>query len=389
MTDPVAAPACLASVESPTGKVNVALTGTSNCIFVNGISFGMGKHPGVEKFLNRSLGASGTVAIAAHLQDFDLSGYHYVFIDYCINESGALAQGMERIENSYRHIAAMVDHAARAGCVPVLVNLPYTRSVGRSNPVIEMLRRDFVARGVALFDVQHLLEAWAQDRGVDVGQCFFDAMHLKRPLAFALGEIMIDAADRARQAGAIAAAASLTDARYGSVGYLPAATLGSEGIARIERSNRLVTMTLLQMRPGDRVVVPCGDGGARAIRGVAYNAARTIGALTAPSGEALIDIKRNHLFGMERDLSIAIVPSPPANIPFSTDMVLTYPGGDGLPEDSSPTAFELAGLVVHDLERDHPLHVIAVAPDQRHLHETLGPADMARLDAAWAATLEG
>lgn len=374
----------LVGVTAPGSRVNVALTGTSNCILMNGIAYGIKAHPGVDAFLNKSIGASGAVAIAAHLKDFDLSGYHYVFIDYCINESIFLSQGVEQMGNTYRHIAAIIDHAARAGCVPVVINLPSMRSLGHPIPMLEMIQHEFVARGVGVFDAQHLLETWAQERGVEIQQCFLDKMHLKRAIAYAMGEILVNIMSRVHDAQAIASVAHKTDARYGAVEFVSAPELISE-TDYIHRENRHLATTLLPLAPGQQIEIPAPDRGSRAIRGVAYNAARSIGSLILEQERTLVDIGRSIHFGAKRDLSMAIIPSGVPDMPFSEGLRLSYPGAAALSDDPCPIAFELAGLVLHDLEETRPLHGISIAADSRQLHHTLEASDWAILDAAWAA----
>jgi hypothetical protein len=206
---------------SSDGWIDVALSGTSNCVLQKGLSSGIAKHPDVRNFINESQGASGTVAIASHMHDFDLSGFHYLFIEYGINEAAMHKKGTATLENTYRHIAALVDHASRSGCTPILVNYPTLDGLGRSTQMLSMLEREFVQRGVAIFDVQKLLEARSKASGRDLKSCFRDPLHLKRPISYAVGTIMVDAALRARQSGAIHRNVELTDAVFGEVDYIP------------------------------------------------------------------------------------------------------------------------------------------------------------------------
>jgi hypothetical protein len=384
----------LRRIVAPGSVRDIALTGTSNCVVTNGLSAGLARHPRTRRFRNKSFGASGTVAIASHLTDFDLGGYDYVFIEYCLNESTLIASGRERLENTYRQIAAMVDHAAGCGCVPVLVNLPTINTIGRKMPMLKMLEDEFVARGVALFDMQHLLEERARIRGVDIDACFMDAMHLDRRIAFDLGRLLIGTMERARAAGAIRDEPTITDAEFGSVGFIAAdENLRSEA-EMIDKSNRFLKASLLRLVTGQSVTLPAPRHGRYALRGVTYNARRSIGRLVTGDGDVVIDVKPNRLFGTERDLLMVALPSPLPETPIDGELRLVYepPDAADAPRPSGPVqyppAFELAGLTVHHFDDFRPLRVIEMNETHRRLHETLTAKDLARLDSVWDICLE-
>ncbi len=373
---------------APGTTVNVALTGTSNCVVTNGLSAGIATHPKTRLFRNKSFGASGTVAIAAHMADFDLGGYDYVFIEYCLNESTLIASGREKLENTYRNIAAMIDHAAAAGCVPVLVNLPTVNTIGRRTPMLTALETEFVSRGVALFDMQHLLEERARSRGIDMRACFMDAMHLERPIAFALGRVLIDSVERARAAGAIRQALSVTDAEFGPVGFLPASREpGSDGTV-IERANRFLHASLLQMVPGQSVTFPAPGRLPCVLGGVTYNARRSIGRLVAQDGTVVFDVKPNRLFGTERDLLMVSLPTTMPQLQFEGAVRLVYQAPDVAEFQGAggrvrhPATFEIAGITVHERYAYAPMRVIEVAEPQRRLHETLTTGELEMINRA-------
>ncbi len=376
-----------ARINPTDGWINVALTGTSNCVLLKGLSSGIAKHPDVREFQNRSQGASGTVAIAAHLHDFDFSGLNYVFIEYCINESAMLKKGTENLDNTFKHFAAMIDRAASNGCVPILVNYPTLETLGRSTQIVSMLEREFVARGVAMFDVQKLLESRAATRGVDVRVCFRDTLHLKRPISFAIGSMMIDATERARKAGAIGPYSKVTDAEYGAIGYLPATDLVAPDAEIIDRENYLLKASMLSLSPGDNIRIPLGEHRPMVIRGVAYNAARSLGSLSLNGTDTILQLKRSKLFGTERDLMIVNQPAALPGKSLNGEATVKYVGDVPMEDDTAPMAFELAGFIVHYPDVRHLLHVVPVKGSHRQLQDTLADKDFAALDSAWDAAL--
>ena len=373
-----------ASVATANDRIDVALSGTSNSIFLNGLAHGLGKHPRVRSFVNRSQGASGTVAIAGHVRDFDLTGFRYLFIEYCINETAMLAKGKEHIDNTFRHIAALVDHAAGFGVVPILVNFPTIHTLGQTVPMMTMLEREFVARGVAMFDVQVVLEAWGRARGIDIRACFHDPLHLERPVAAALGAIMLDTVERARTAGSIAPWVEATDATYGGIDFVSAGRLITPEATRITRSNRLMTVDLIRLATGQTVTIPPRANRTLRLRGVAYNSARTVGRLTDPVGDLVLSVSRTHLFGTVRDLSVVNVPARLSDRVIRAPETITFTPPPVAPEGEHPAVFELAGFVVHVLEDEHELRIVSMAESHRRLHQTVTDDDLRGLDAAWA-----
>lgn len=365
-------------------KVHVALTGTSNSILGNGFSAGLKSHPDVGLFLNRSIGASGSVAIAAHMNDLPLTNYQYLFIDYCINEAFFVSSDLETLENVYRQMAALIDFAVRQGCLPVLVNLPTLHAVGKDMPVPAMLKEEFVSRGVPMLDAQLLVESFAQSRGLRLEDIFIDEAHLKRPLAFEIGQCAINLLEESRRSGAIDSVARQTDAVFGGVGFIPAESLITNGAATIERSNKLFRTRLLPVGAGQSITVPPPAPGRRhVLRGVAYNAARSLGRLTTETGDVVLDIGRSHYFGMDRDLLLISSPSPFPDHPVSDEITIVCHGVDPDEADQHPMVFEVAGITVHDPDSRYPLHTIAVSETFRNLTDAITETDFARLESAW------
>lgn len=364
--------------------LHVALTGTSNSILGNGFSAGIGTHPNVGLFLNKSTGASGSVAIPAHMPNLNLTNYQYLLIDYCVNEAFLVSNGLETIENVFRHMAALIDFAVRQGCLPVLVNLPTRPAVGQDMPVPAMLEAEFVSRGVPMLDAQSLIETLARRLGRPVEDLFLDEAHLKRPVAFEIGQCAVRLLERCRRAGAIDRVGRQTDAVYGRVGFIPAEALITNGLCTVERSNRLLRLQLLQVGAGQSITVPAPPPGRRhVLRGVAYNATRSIGRLISEKDDLLLDVGRSHYFGMDRDLLLISFPSPFPDRPISDEVTFICEGVDEDDADKHPMAFEIAGIMVHDPDVHYPLHTISVHEDFRHLNDILDEDDFAWLGAAW------
>ena len=366
-------------------KLHVALTGTSNSILVDGFSAGIRTHPRVGLFQNKSIGASGTIAIAAHLRDLQLTNYQYLFIDYCVNETYFVHFGIEKLENVYRQMAALIDHAARQGCLPVIVYLPVFPAAGKVTPVPVMLEKEFVSRGVPMFNAQSMVESFARSRGLDVRELFLDEAHLRKPLAREIGRCLVDLLERTRQAGAIDVTAQRTDATYGGIGYIPADALVTNGTATIERSNNLLRVRLLPVKPGETITIPSPAGGQRHIlRGVAYNATRSVGSLVSEEEEdVLLDIGRANYFGKEKDLLLINRPSKFPERPISDEIRIVCRGVKPKRTDKHPLVLEIAGINTHDPNNQYPLHTIAVSEGYRNLNDVMNDEDLARFGAVW------
>jgi hypothetical protein len=353
----------------PGAGLRVALSGTSNSLFVHGLSTGFSHDARVATFVNRSLGASGTVAVACHLQDLDLTDFDFLFIEYCVNETYFLEVGMGEAAHTRRNLANLIDHAAAQGCIPVLVvflSLPAHATGSGMMEVIDHL----VDLGVPCFDatavVAELAEAWR----VPLDSFFHDPLHLARPVARAIGRVILDRLEAARSAGAIAERTSETVESFGDLTFLDASEAAPQAEA-VERRTSLLETRLVRIRPG----FPARFAGLHrpaTIVGVAFNAARSGGDLVTTDGRMLMKEFRTNLTWGARDFVQVVYPVSTAveigEGPFEIAVTETT----AEPRPGEEPGFELQGLVLHPSGSERRMRVVAVDVAHRRLHDGLG-----------------
>lgn len=348
----------------------VLLCGTSNSVMVNGLAHGLATDPRVAAFVNRSFGASGSTALALHLREVDYSAFDLQILDYSVNEGQMLFGGASTMELYAGNLANAIDRAARAGCASVILNL--TSRSGSAAPgelLGEMLRRRFAGFGVPVFDAAASLDAFTRRRRIDPARLYMDPMHLERRLARALGRVVLNRLEEARDDGALAGTAIATGERYPRLSHLSAAELFQPppGVL-VRRASRLTQVEVLPLASGPAYPLRHADETAVVI-GIAYNAVHAGGALVDADGQPLLQLCDAPRYDPARNLVLIHVPCPPRPLAALRTLTLlsAAPTAPAPADPTPPTGLELVGVALSHPAETFDLHVIPFAPPHRHL----------------------
>jgi len=337
--------------------MRVLLSGTSNSILAGGFHLGISSHPSVSSFTNRSLGASGVIAVGHHLCDIDFSNYDVCILDYHVNETVNLYSGVTSLRSSFSDLSAIIDAASRAGCLPVIAIFPLSRHIGVSRPFDNHVLELLSPYSLPIFNLYSLVDSLASDARCDINHLFLDPNHLSRALSRIFGSAIIDVISQYVGKSLNCVDTGLT---YNPLHYLDFSHAIIHGNSYVvNRKTRLISSTLLNVSPGTHLALPEKLQGLQ-YAGMSFNASRSWGAWHHSSDhQIVIESKYTKLFTRQRELTLVSQPFSCASSLLSGESTFAYhPNMTDLEADNNlPLGFEFSGIILRDTHIAKPLHI--------------------------------
>lgn len=338
--------------------MRVLLSGTSNSILARGIKYPLARDPRVTSFTNRSYGASGTVALANHLQYIDFTKYDFCILDYCVNEEVFISINESTTDSAMNNLMAAVDAASRAGCQPLILILPTSTRANYPRPFETAIIDKLGEHAVPIFNFYTFSKAFCGRTGLDFKDLFLDPMHIHREIGEAIGAALVDYMATHIKVTPTTATPSY---EYDPLGFIPYKQFNVTGKSiQMQRESSLLQRSLLQITPEATITATAAASGH--VTGVCFDASRSVGTLTASAFQQIcLSLKPNvPFFRQTRGLTLVMQPIPtPVVLDDNHKITLTYNFNGTLDDHIHPhAALTISGLSVRYTNQKRPLHVL-------------------------------
>lgn len=281
------------------GGLRVCLIGTSNSIYKDGYAGALQDDARVSTFVKYSMGASPSVIIPYFGSTIDFSQFDCVIFETAINDRNYHKYGSIGKDQIRRFLEWGIRAATEAGCHVALLVMPARKDMDRQTIPGIIYQRIAVRTGATFLNGFDFIRTFASATERPLDSLFIDNFHIRKPIAYKLGTILLDkiVADRSRTISPsdnrdtyrrIEAAALSPDA------LLRQNSLLSARFVALDRSSGPVQIKLL---PGEAII------------GLAYNAARSSGRIVlSSSGEKCVKNLTTKYFGSSKDLLLIACP---------------------------------------------------------------------------------
>lgn len=287
--------------------MRVCVIGTSNAIFKNGYCGGIENHQSVRKFAKYCIGATPSLIIPYFSEKISYADFDYVIFDTAVNDGNFIETNAIRKDQIRQFIEYGVSRAARDGCKSAFLIMPSLKKFLKPTIPRIIYSRIAAETGSVLLDGFDYAAELARDSGSALQDLFLDEFHLRKDLAWTLGEHLVDKLVAA--AGSQPIEPSLKSRYY----TLPL----SDYAEYTERRTSLTTSRMVQLTT-DAIHLPVTPGHEAA--GVVYNAYKTSGSVQI--GNSIVKSLWTKYFGSEKDLLTLMAPIV-SKKPVGDDGILT------------------------------------------------------------------
>jgi hypothetical protein len=289
----------------------VAAIGTSSFIIPGGFGEPFRCGSGLD-FLNLSLEASGAVLLGLRLGQVPLDRTDLLLLSFANMEEVLVRQGSSSLADVTNALRFAVDSACRAGCLPILVQLPHRRFLDAA-PTATGMTAVFAEAGLPVLDVRQIVRKAASAAGIPSERLFRDDTHLKTPIACGIGALLVEQLRSLHPARP--APLRETSASYFPVRFQAAAPFAPPGALIFSRVSPLLAATGVLIRAGMEIEIPYFDE-PTSIVGVVVNSLCSRGQLAGPDGTRLNFSLPNMPFSCDGTAFFTVVrPLPPIPIP--------------------------------------------------------------------------
>ena len=256
-----------------TNGLRICLIGTSNSIYKDGYAGAIANDHRVASFSKFSMGASPSVIIPHFGVDLDFSKFDCIIFETAINDRNYYKYGSIRKDQIRQFIEWGVAEAQSAGCRVALLTMPSRRAMTGQTISGLIYQRIAAETGATILDGFDFVRAFAAASETCPSDLFIDDFHIKKPVAWKLGTVLID-----KIAGDVKNKMKRPTASH-KFFKVETGDLSSESL---QRDNSLLSANFAVLKPGGAPLRLKARPGTSLV-GVAYNAARSSGYLSISS----------------------------------------------------------------------------------------------------------
>lgn len=277
--------------------MRVCLVGTSNAILRDGYASAIASDPNIASFRRYSIGGCPSIIIPYFLHDVDFADFDLVIFETAINDQNYLRNKAILTTQVREFVEWGVSKASRSGCRVALLPMPFQNGFDEETQSAQIYEKIAHSTGSLFYDGFAFTRRKAAELKLTVDELFLDALHLKRELAFELGQ---DLVARLRHREGVSSAGDAIPEYY----TIDVSKYSGDGV--IDRSSSLMDCAFARLEPGASIDIDIPEGDE--IVGISLNAAVTRGRVRIEGDTILIKNLSSPFSSLGKPLQLMVVP---------------------------------------------------------------------------------